>query len=58
MADEDVQVNKTVRLPLFNGEPKEAQIWLMRFRAYTAVHGFSQSINETPDINYRRVKML
>jgi hypothetical protein len=23
----------------------------MRFRAYAAVHGFSQSINEPPDIN-------
>jgi hypothetical protein len=43
--------NKSMKLPTFNGEPKEAQIWLMRFKAYAGVYGFSESINETQDFN-------
>ena len=51
MDDDDVKGSKTVKLPTFNGEAKEAQIWLMRFRAYADVYGFSQSIMETADPN-------
>jgi hypothetical protein len=43
--------NKSIKLPIFNGEPKEAQIWLMRFQAYAGVFGFTESIEETPDVH-------
>jgi hypothetical protein len=49
MNDDDAKGNKTVKLPTFNGEAKEAQIWLMRFRAYADVYGFSQSIMKIAD---------
>jgi hypothetical protein len=43
--------NKSIKLPTFSGEPKEAQIWLMRFQAYAGVFGFTESIEETSDVH-------
>jgi hypothetical protein len=43
--------NKSIKLPTFSGEPKEAQIWLMRFQAYAGAFGFTESIEETPDVH-------
>jgi hypothetical protein len=43
--------NKSIKLQTFNGETKEAQIWLMRFKAYAGVYGFSESIEENPDVH-------
>jgi hypothetical protein len=43
--------NKSIKLPTFNGEPKEAQTWLMRLKGYPGVDGFIESIEETPDVH-------
>ena len=45
---------KSLKLPLFDGEEKNFQIWWTRFRAYAGCHGFSSAIgtvknNDLPD---------
>ena len=45
---------KSLKLPLFDGEEKNFQIWWTRFRAYAGCHGFSSAIgteknSELPD---------
>src|SRR5688500_2379031 len=40
-----------VKLPTFNGEPKEFQVWLLRFKAFACVHGFKSAVERTVDVN-------
>eukprot|EP00567_Pseudictyota_dubia_P000197 CAMPEP_0197464978 /NCGR_PEP_ID=MMETSP1175-20131217/64306_1 /TAXON_ID=1003142 /ORGANISM="Triceratium dubium, Strain CCMP147" /LENGTH=131 /DNA_ID=CAMNT_0043000981 /DNA_START=172 /DNA_END=567 /DNA_ORIENTATION=+ len=35
---------KSVKCPSFDGKPEKYQIWLTRFKAYAAVHGFSPAL--------------
>eukprot|EP00957_Ditylum_brightwellii_P096200 7328499-Ditylum_brightwellii.AAC.1 len=46
MADKDKKVVKLVRLPTFDGEQKNFQIWWVRFWAFGMVYGFGQSIGQ------------
>src|SRR5688500_10535207 len=40
-----------VKLPTFNGEPKEVQVWLLRFKAFACVHDFKSAVERTADMN-------
>ena len=42
---------KSLKLPLFDGEEKNFQIWWTRFRAYAGCHGFTQAIGTTKNVN-------
>ena len=42
---------KSLKLPLFDGEEKNFQIWWTRFRAYAGCHGFTQVIGTTKNVN-------
>src|SRR5688572_25611706 len=41
----------SVKLPTFNSEPKEFQVWLLRFKAFACVHGFKSAVERTVDVN-------
>ena len=49
MSDDDKMISGKVQLPKFNGERKDFVTWWMRFQAYAAVVGFTQSIQKTRD---------
>src|SRR5687767_10319090 len=38
-----------VKIPTFNGEPKNFQIWLMRFKAFAHVNGFKFAVKRMVD---------
>ena len=38
-----------VKLPTFSGEPKDFQIWLMRFKAFACVNGFRTAVERVMD---------
>jgi hypothetical protein len=42
----DTETSRTtlVRLPLFDGQHKNSQIWWTRFMAYASVHNFTQAL--------------
>ena len=39
-------MEKTVKLPSFDGKPESYQKWKMRFWAYAVVHKFRQALND------------
>jgi hypothetical protein len=42
----DSAVEKTVKLPTFDGERKNFHVWWMRFKAYATVYKFSAALKE------------
>ena len=40
-----------VQLPTFSGEPKDFQVWLLRFKAFSCVHGFRSALERIADAN-------
>eukprot|EP00957_Ditylum_brightwellii_P090287 6876013-Ditylum_brightwellii.AAC.1 len=46
---EDDKAMKSLRLPTFDGEPKNFQIWWMQFCACGTVYRFVQSIQQDAD---------
>ena len=42
----DMSTN-SVQLPKFGGDHKYSQVWWMRFTSYSAVYGFSLSVQKT-----------
>ena len=42
---------KSLKLPLFDGEEKNFQIWWTRFWAYAGCHGFTQAIGTMKNVN-------
>src|SRR5687768_15218035 len=40
-----------VQLPTFSGEPKDFQVWLLRFKAFSCVHGFRAALERVADAN-------
>ena len=49
MTNDDKLTSAKVNLPKFNGKQEGFMTWWMRFRAYAAVVGFSQSIGDSKD---------
>ena len=47
--DEEERTSTKVVLPKFSGAHKDFVVWWMRFTAFAAVMGFSQSIQQTKD---------
>jgi hypothetical protein len=45
MAEQD----KTVKIPLFDGNKKNFVMWWTRFKAYGKVQQFAQALRETPE---------
>jgi hypothetical protein len=52
MAD-DTETSRTtsVRLPLFDGQHKNYQIWWTRFMAYASIHHFTQALKTGWEMN-------
>ena len=40
-----------IQLLTFSGEPKDFQVWLLRFKAFLCVHGFRSTLERTADAN-------
>ena len=49
MADQPIQQRAALRLPTFDGEPNNFQIWWMRFQAYAAMNRFAKAIGKQPE---------
>ena len=52
---------KSVKLPTFDGAPKNFQIWWMRFVAYVMVYKFNKAIEKNaldPDMPQSQVEVL
>ena len=56
MTDDDKLTSAKVTLPKFNGKQEGFMTWWMRFRAYAAVVGFTQSIGDGQDPDLPRTE--